>query len=100
MRSRRFRIEIGDTFKKVDATSWVWLVVDIFQPKGHRLHARLIRRGAREDCRVFSLAALQDRRLFVPSKEKAWHDGKRAPLPNEPTCEERPTPPDAARTAA
>jgi hypothetical protein len=59
-------VQVGDTFKKADATRWLWQVAEIFQPSGHCLHARLVRKNVTHDVRVFSLIALCDRRLFAP----------------------------------
>jgi hypothetical protein len=69
-------VQVGDTFKKADATCWLWQVAEIFQPSGHCLHARLVRKNVAHDVRVFSLFALCDRRLFSPfddqrSRERA-----------------------------
>jgi len=71
-------VQVGDTFKKTDATRWLWQVAEIFQPSGHCPHARLVRRNVAHDVRVFSLAALCDRRLFAPVDDRSTRE--RAPV--------------------
>ena len=66
MTRRRSTVEVGDLFKKTDATRWIWQVAEVFQPVGHQPHARLFRRNLAHDVRVFALSALRDGRLFIP----------------------------------
>jgi hypothetical protein len=74
LKSRRKPVQVGDTFKKADATRWLWQVAEIFQPSGHCLHARLVRKNVAHDVRVFSLVALGDRRLFAPVDDRRSHE--------------------------
>lgn len=56
----------GDIFRKADATRWLWVILEVRNPAGHLSHARLRRRDYPVDVRLFSVAALRDKRVFVP----------------------------------
>jgi hypothetical protein len=59
------KIEVGDLVRKTNSTNWVWKVAEIITPAGHRPHVRLVRINYPSDERMFAVAALKDRRLFV-----------------------------------
>jgi len=63
---RRKAVRIGDTFRKTDATRWIWRVTHFLQPTSQYPHVRIARMDVAGDVRVFALAALLDHRLFSP----------------------------------
>lgn len=65
MAGKNDKIEIGDLVCKTNSTNWVWKVAEIITPAGHRPHVRLVRINYPSDERMFAVAALKDRRLFV-----------------------------------
>lgn len=69
MSGKRHDIEIGDLVRKTNSTDWVWKVAEIVTPSGHKPHARLVRINYPSDQRMFAVAALKDRRLFVEAGE-------------------------------
>lgn len=71
MSGKRNQVEIGDLVRKTNSTNWVWKVAEIVTPAGHRPHARIVRINYPSDERIFAIAALTDRRLFVEVDETA-----------------------------
>ena len=69
MSGKRNQVEIGDLVRKTNSTNWVWKVAEIVTPVGHRPHARIVRINYPSDERIFAIAALTDRRLFVEVDE-------------------------------
>ena len=69
MSGKRSQVEIGDLVRKTNSTNWVWKVSEIVTPAGHRPHARIVRINYPSDERIFAIAALTDRRLFVEVDE-------------------------------
>ena len=69
MSVKRNDIEIGDLVRKTNSTDRVWKVAEIVTPNGHKPHARLVRINYPSDERMFAVAALRDRRLFVEADE-------------------------------
>jgi hypothetical protein len=65
MAGKQDRIEVGDLVRKTNSTNWVWKVAEIITPAGHKPHVRLVRINYPSDERMFAIAALKDRRLFV-----------------------------------
>lgn len=65
MAGKNEKIEIGDLVQKTNSTNWVWKVAEIITPAGHQPHVRLVRINYPSDERMFAVAALKDRRLFV-----------------------------------
>jgi hypothetical protein len=65
MAGNRNDIEIGDLLRKTNSTDWVWQVAEFVTPIGHQPHARLVCMDDPADTRMFAVAALRDRRLFV-----------------------------------
>ena len=63
----RITVKVGDLFRKTNSTNWIWQVGGIFTPHGHRPHARLFRANDPADERIFSVSALCDKHLFIPS---------------------------------
>ena len=68
MSAKRNQIEIGDLVRKTNSTDWVWKVAEIVTPTGHKPHARLVRINYPSDERMFAIAALKDRRLFIEAE--------------------------------
>ena len=65
MPEKRKDITVGDLFCKANSTNWVWKVAEFVTPAGHMPHVRLVRTNYPSDIRMFALAALKDKRLFV-----------------------------------
>ena len=61
----RNKVSIGDYLRKTNSTDWVWQVIEFVTPAGHQPHARLLCMDHPADVRMFAVAALKDRRLFV-----------------------------------
>jgi len=68
--SARDNISLGDYVRKTNSTDWVWQVIEFVTPAGHQPHARLLCMNHPADVRMFALAALRDRRLFVNAPER------------------------------
>lgn len=68
----RNNVSLGDFLRKTNSTDWVWQVVEFVTPAGHQPHARLLCVNHPADIRMFAVAALRDRRLFVnaPKRER------------------------------
>lgn len=66
-------IGIGDLLCKTNSTNWIWRVAEFITPRGHRPHARLVRVNCPSDSRIFAVAALKDRRLFVEAEDAKGH---------------------------
>ena len=64
---------IGDLVRKANSTGWIWQVAEFVTPSGHQPHARLVRVNNPSDSRIFAIAALKDRRLFVNAGEAGSH---------------------------
>lgn len=62
-------VTVGDQLRKTDSTNWVWQVTEFVTPRGHQPHARLVRVNYPSDSRMFAIAALRDRRLFVDADQ-------------------------------
>lgn len=80
MTMKRSEPSIGDMLRKVNSTDWVWQVVEFVTPAGHRPHARLMRVNYPSDTRMFAVAALKDRKLFVNAAEPKPVTPARIPL--------------------
>lgn len=61
----RNNVSLGDYVRKTNSTDWVWQVIEFVTPTGHQPHARLVCMDHPADVRMFAVAALRDRRLFV-----------------------------------
>jgi hypothetical protein len=79
MTGKRNDVEIGDLVRKTNSTDWIWQVAEIVTPTGHKPHARLVRVNYPSDERMFAVAALRDRRLFVEASDQ--HKRITAPRP-------------------
>ena len=62
-------VTVGDQLRKTDSTNWVWQVTEFVTPRGHQPHARLVRVNYPSESRMFAIAALRDRRLFVDADQ-------------------------------
>jgi hypothetical protein len=71
----RNNISIGDYVRKTNSTDWVWQVIEFVTPTGHQPHARLLCMDHPADVRMFAVAALRDRRLFVNAANRAQSRG-------------------------
>ena len=87
MSGNRIDIEIGALVRKTNSTDWVWKVAEIVTPSGHKPHARLVRINYPSDERMFAVAALKDRRLFVEAGETANRLAARPALKWEPQAQ-------------
>lgn len=87
MSAKRNNIEIGDLVRKTNSTDWVWKVAEIVTPTGHKPHARLVRINYPSDERMFAIAALKDRRLFVEAGELGGRLSARPTLNWEPQAQ-------------
>ena len=76
----RVRIAVGDLFEKTNATRWLWQVRELVTPAGHRPHVRLVRVNNPSDERMFAVAALRDRRLFVEASDQRGRLPPRPPV--------------------
>lgn len=65
MPDKRNNITIGDLFCKANSTNWIWRVSEFVTPAGHMPHVRLVRTNYPSDTRMFAIAALKDKRLFI-----------------------------------
>ena len=77
---KRSDIGIGDLLRKTNSTDWIWQVAEFITPRGHQPHARLVRVNYPSDSRMFAVAALKDRRLFVEADDPKGHLDRRIPL--------------------
>ena len=80
MAGKRKDYDIGDMVRKTNSTDWVWQVAEFVTPSGHQPHARLVRVNYPSDTRMFAVAALKDRRLFVEAGDASKHLDARVPL--------------------
>ena len=87
MSGKRIDIEIGALVRKTNSTDWVWKVAEIVTPSGHKPHARLVRINYPSDERMFAVAALKDRRLFVEAGEIGNRLAARPALKWEPQAQ-------------
>ena len=62
-------VTVGDLLRKTNSTDWIWQVTEFVTPRGHQPHARLVRVNYPSDSRMFAIAALRDRRLFVDADQ-------------------------------
>lgn len=74
----RNNVSLGDYLRKTNSTNWVWQVIEFVTPAGHQPHARLLCVDHPADVRMFAVAALRDRRLFVNAANR-----ERLPSPVE-----------------
>jgi hypothetical protein len=87
MSGKRNDIEIGDLVRKTNSTDWVWKVAEIVTPAGHKPHVRLVRINYPSDERMFAVAAIKDRRLFVEAGELGNRLAARPTLKWEPQAQ-------------
>lgn len=87
MAGKRNDIEIGDLVRKTNSTDWIWQVAAFVTPNGHQPHARLVRVNYPSDERMFAVAALRDRRLFVEASDPRNRLPTRPPLHWEPQAQ-------------
>lgn len=87
MAGKRNEVEIGDLVRKTNSTDWIWQVAEIVTPTGHKPHARLVRVNYPSDERMFAVAALRDRRLFVEASDPRSRIAARPPLHWEPQAQ-------------
>ncbi len=80
MAGKRKDFDIGDLVRKANSTNWIWQVAEFVTPTGHQPHARLIRVNNPSDSRIFAIAALKDRRLFVNAGDVSNAAGTAMPL--------------------
>lgn len=80
MAGKRNDIEIGDLVRKTNSTDWIWQVAEFITPNGHKPHARLVRINNPSDERMFAVAALRDRRLFVEASDQRTRIAARPPV--------------------
>jgi hypothetical protein len=80
MAGKRKDFDIGDLVRKANSTGWIWQVAEFVTPSGHQPHARLVRVNNPSDSRIFAIAALQDRRLFINAGETSSHTRAIAPV--------------------
>jgi len=76
----RNTVSIGDYLRKTNSTDWVWQVIEFVTPAGHQPHARLLCMNQPADVRMFAVAALKDRRLFVSATTREQSRPAPAPL--------------------
>jgi hypothetical protein len=67
---RETEISRGQCFQKADGTRIVFKVIELVE-RAHMPHARLSRLDNPGDERVIAIAALRDKRLFVPASAGA-----------------------------
>jgi hypothetical protein len=87
MTGKRNDIEIGDLVRKTNSTDWIWQVAAFVTPTGHQPHARLVRINYPSDERMFAVAALRDRRLFVEATDPRSRLATRPPMHWEPQAQ-------------
>ena len=87
MAGKRNDIEIGDLVRKTNSTDWIWQVAAFVTPTGHQPHARLVRVNYPSDERMFAVAALRDRRLFVEANDPRGRFTARPPMHWEPQAQ-------------
>ena len=85
----RNSVSIGDYVRKTNSTDWVWQVIEFVTPAGHQPHARLLCVDHPADVRMFAVAAIKDRRLFVNAVKRERREG--LPLPVEIARTRNPT---------
>lgn len=69
MTAKRVEVSVGALMRKTNSTNWIWQVVEFVTPSGHQPHARLMRVNNPSDMRMFAVAALNDRSLFVDADD-------------------------------
>jgi len=87
MAGNRDSIAIGDLVRKTNSTDWIWKVAEIITPAGHKPHVRLVRINYPSDERMFAVAALKDRRLFVEAVDNGSRLATRPSINWEPQAQ-------------